>query len=79
MDATRIFRYRVYFPYCDNNHFYDTSIQLDLEEAYLYYIDHGQPLFAVVDALSLEYGCDIDMEDLTPIEETDLYRTLKGR
>ena len=79
MDATRMFRFRVYCPYCDGNHLYDTSVQLDLESAYLYYIDNGQPLFAVLDALSLEYGCDIDMEDLTPTEETDLYRILKGR
>ena len=79
MDATRIFRYRVYCPYCDDNHCYDSSIQLDLEQAYYYYIECGQSLFAVVDALSLEYGCDIDMEDLTINEETDLYRALKGR
>lgn len=79
MDATRIFRFRVYCPYCEDNDCYDSSIQLDLEQAYYYYIENGQSLFAVVDALSLEYGCDIDMEDLTANEEADLYRTLKGR
>lgn len=79
MDATRIFRYRVYCPYCDGNKAYDTTIQLDLENAWDYYIECGQSLFAVVDALSLEYGCDIDMEDLTATEEVDLYAALKGR
>ena len=79
MDATRVFRYRVYCPYCEDNQMYDTSIQLDLEHAYYYYIESGQSLFAVVDALSLEYGCDIDMEELTPNEEIDLYKAIKGR
>lgn len=77
MDATRQFRFTVYCP-MDNNGYYDENCQLSLEDAWLYYIENGSPLFMACDALSLENNsCVLDMEDLTDIEYYDIMCALK--
>ena len=79
MDATRQFRFSVYCP-MDFDGNIESDIQLSLEDAWAYYIETGCTLFMACDALSMENNsCVLDMEDLTPGEEQDIYRALKGR
>ena len=76
MDATRIFRYQVYSPLFGI--FYDSNVQLSLEEAWEHYNETGEPEFAVLDALSLEYGGTLNFDELTVNEYSDVYNTIKG-
>ena len=78
MDATRQFRFSVYCP-IDSDGNIEVDIQLSLEDAWAYYIETGCTLFMACDASMENNSCVLDMEDLTPTEEADIYKALKGR
>lgn len=76
MDATRIFRYQVYSPLI--GFFYDSIVQLTLEQAWEYYNETGKAQFAVLDSLSLGFGGILNFDELTVNEYSDVYNAIKG-